>query len=342
MKIVVKRDLLLMITLIQKNQQLFLLGMLILLVMVVLWALQYVVIRCGQTVLNQGLKYWTVLKQYLGTSKRLICLKNNYPKLYHASLQRLTVQHFYGLPLTVLFLVMGYILALFFGLVEDVVTLDTIVATDFFVSQQMSVLSESPVVPFFIFITSFASTATTCLIVLLVCILCWVIRQRYILIGLLIATLGSTIFTFLSKLLFHRTRPVDILLFERTDSFPSGHATITVALYGFLAYMAIRFSRNFAMQVRIAVITIFFSLLIGLSRILLNEHYLSDVLGGFLVGALWLTVAISVTEWLKMRNKIDWQIGWSVTQVRLVWLSVICILIGTSIYSKFYQFPLLL
>ena len=342
MKIVVKRDLLLMITLIQKNQQLFLLGMLILLVMVVLWALQYVVIRCGQTVLNQGLKYWTVLKQYLGTSKRLICLKNNYPKLYHASLQRLTVQHFYGLPLTVLFLVMGYILALFFGLVEDVVTSDTIVATDFFVSQQMSVLSESPVVPFFIFITSFASTATTCLIVLLVCILCWVIRQRYILIGLLIATLGSTIFTFLSKLLFHRTRPVDILLFERTDSFPSGHATITVALYGFLAYMAISFSRNFAMQVRIAVITIFFSLLIGLSRILLNEHYLSDVLGGFLVGALWLTVAISVTEWLKMRNKIDWQIGWSVTQVRLVWLSVICILIGTSIYSKFYQFPLLL
>lgn len=331
-----------MITLIQKNQQLFFLGVLILLVMVVLWVLQYAVIRYGQTVLSQVLKYWTVLKQYFGTSKRLICLKNNYPKLYHASLQRLTVQHFYGMPLTVLFLVMGYILALFFGLVEDVVTSDTIVATDFFVSQQMSMLSESPVVMFFIFITSFASTATTCLIVLLVCILCWVIRQRYILIGLLIATLGSTIFTFLSKRLFHRTRPVDILLFERTDSFPSGHATITVALYGFLAYMAIRFSRNFAMQVRIAVITIFFSLLIGLSRILLNEHYLSDVLGGYLVGALWLTVAISVTEWLKMRNKIDWQIGWSVTQVRLVWLSVICVLIGTSIYAKFYQFPLLL
>ena len=341
MKIVVKRDLLLMITLIQKNQQLFLLGMLILLVMVVLWALQYVVIRCGQTVLNQGLKYWTVLKQYLGTSKRLICLKNNYPKLYHASLQRLTVQHFYGLPLTVLFLVMGYILALFFGLVEDVVTSDTIVATDFFVSQQMSVLSESPVVPFFIFITSFASTATTCLIVLLVCILCWVIRQRYILIGLLIATLGSTIFTFLSKLLFHRTRPVDILLFERTDSFPSGHATITVALYGFLAYMAIRFSRNFAMQVRIAVITIFFSLLIGLSRILLNEHYLSDVLGGFLVGALWLTVAISVTEWLSASHRIDWQIDWSDAQIRQVWISAVCVIIGSFIYALFYQFPLL-
>ena len=285
-----------MITLIQKNQQLFALGIFILLVMVFLWVLQYAVIRYGQTVLNQLLKSWTALRRYLSQSKRLIRLRNNYPKLYDALSQRLDIQHFYGLPLTVLLLVMGYILALFFGLVEDVVTSDTIVAMDFFVSQQMSMLSESPIVTFFILMTSFASTATTCLIVLLVSILCWIIRQRYILVGLLIATLGSTIFTFLSKLLFHRTRPVDILLFEQTDSFPSGHATITVALYGFLAYMAIRFSRSFATQVRIAAITIFFSLLIGLSRILLNEHYLSDVLGGYLVGTLWLMVAISMTE----------------------------------------------
>lgn len=331
-----------MITLIQKNQQLFALGIFILLVMVFLWVLQYAVIRYGQTVLNQLLKSWTALRQYLSQSKRLIRLRNNYPKLYDVLSQRLDIQHFYGLPLTVLLLVMGYILALFFGLVEDVVTSDTIVAMDFFVSQQMSMLSESPIVTFFILMTSFASTATTCLIVLLVSILCWIIRQRYILVGLLIATLGSTIFTFLSKLLFHRTRPVDILLFEQTDSFPSGHATITVALYGFLAYMAIRFSRNFTMQVRIAAITIFFSLLIGLSRILLNEHYLSDVLGGYLVGALWLMVAISMTEWLRARNKIDWQIVWSVTHFRLIWLSVVCVLIGTSIYAEFYQFPLLL
>ena len=331
-----------MINLIQNNQQLLALGALILLVIAVLWALQYGLIRYGQKILTHARHYWKEIKQYLSQSRRLIKLRNNYPKQYDALSQRLTVKHFYGLPLTLLILIMGYILALFFGLVEDVVTSDTIVAMDYFASQQMSMLSESPIVKFFILITSFASTATTCLIVLLVSILCWIIRQRYILVGLLIATLGSTIFTFLSKLLFHRTRPVDILLFEQIDSFPSGHATITVALYGFLAYMAICFSRNFATQVRIAAITIFFSLLIGLSRILLNEHYLSDVLGGYLVGALWLMVAISMTEWLRARNKIDWQIVWSVTHFRLVWLSVICVLIGTSIYAEFYQFPLLL
>ncbi|WP_370686768.1 phosphatase PAP2 family protein [Acinetobacter harbinensis] len=53
-------------------------------------------------------------------------------------------------------------------------------------------------------------------------------------------------------------------------------------------------------------IVVLLSILVGLSRIVLNEHYLSDVLGGFLVGALWLTVAISVTEWLSSRAKITW------------------------------------
>ena len=52
-----------MITLIQKNQQLFALGIFILLVMVLLWVLQYAVIRYGQTVLNQLLKSWTALRR---------------------------------------------------------------------------------------------------------------------------------------------------------------------------------------------------------------------------------------------------------------------------------------
>ena len=330
-----------MINLIQNNQQLLALGALILLVIAVLWALQYGLIRYGQKILTHARHYWKEIKQYLSQSRRLIELRNNYPKQYDALSQRLTVKHFYGLPLTLLILIMGYISALFFGLVEDVVTSDTIVAMDYFASHQMSMLSESPIVKFFILITSFASTATTCLIVFLTCVLCWVTRQRYILIGLLVAVLGSTIFTFLSKLLFQRDRPVDILLFEQTDSFPSGHATITVALYGFLAYLAIRFSRTFSHQVRIVVMTVFFSILVGLSRIVLNEHYLSDVLGGYLVGTLWLTVAISVTEWLRASDRIDWQAEWSVAHLRLVWLSVVCVIIGSFIYALFYQFPLL-
>ena len=105
--------------------------------------------------------------------------------------------------------------------------------------------------------------------------------------------------------------------------------------------MAIRFSRDFSRQIRILVITSFLAILIGLSRIVLNEHYLSDVLGGYLAGALWLTVAISVTEWLKVKGKINWQINWSNAQIYQVWLSIVAVLIGALIYANVYQFPIL-
>lgn len=331
-----------MINFIQTNQPLFTLGSLLLLVIIVLWILQYGIIRYGRKILTQAMRYWGRLQQYFGLDKRLAQFKTSYPKSYYFLSQRLHIEHFYGLPLTLLVLVMGYILVLFIGLVEDVVTSDSIVAMDHFVSQQMSLLSESPVVNFFVLMTSLASTPLTLLIVFLTGVICYVIRQRYLLVGLLIAVIGSTVFTYLSKLLFHRERPIDILLLERTYSFPSGHATVTIALYGFIAYMAIRFSQDFSRQVRILVISVFFCILVGLSRIVLNEHYMSDVLGGYLIGALWLTVAISMTEWLRARNKVNWHIDWSTSQVLLVWLSVVCAMIGALIYANVYQFPLLL
>lgn len=331
-----------MINIIQTNQQLFTLAGFILLVITILWVLQYCVIRYGKKIFVQVMHYWMTFKRYFGLSKQLVRLESNYPKLYQFFWQRLHVEHFYGLPLTLLFLVMAYIISLYMGLVEEVVTSDSIVAMDHFVSQHMSQLSESSIVNLFILITSLGSTPVTFLVVFLTSILCWVIGQRYIVIGLLIAVIGSTTFTFLSKLLFQRERPLDILLHEQTYSFPSGHATVTIALYGFITYMAVRFSKDFNRQVRILVTSIFFSILIGLSRIVLNEHYLSDVLGGYLVGALWLTVAISVTEWLRFRSNIEWQTDWSSSQIYLVWISIASVFISTLIYANVYQFPLLL
>lgn len=331
-----------MISFIQANQQLFSLSILLLLIIIFLWILQHWIINHGRQVLAKSMRYWIMLKQHFRQRKLFIRLKNNHPRFLNFLSRRFQRHHFYGLPLTLLFLVIGYILALFTGLVEDVVTSDSIVTIDHFVSHQMNLLREPGVVNFFILITSFGSTAISCLVVILVGALCWVIRQPYILIGLLISTLGSSIFTQISKLLFHRVRPEDVLLFESSYSFPSGHATIAIALYGFIAYLAIRFSQNFIRQVRIFLTTLLFAGLLGLSRIVLNEHYLSDVLGGFLVGTLWLIVAISLTEWLSANGKISWQIRWSALQMYMAWLSVIFVLIATLIYAEVYQFPFLL
>lgn len=330
-----------MIPLIQANQPLFILGIFLFSLIIFLWMLQYWIIQHGKQLFDQFVQYGGTFKQHVEKSNLFIRIKYKYPRFFSFLSSRFQPQHFYGLPLTLLCLALGYILALLTGLVEDVVTSDSIVTMDYLVSQQMNMMHQPRVVDFFIFITSFGSTAISCLIVILVCVISLIIRQPYILIGLLVSTIGSSIFTFLSKLLFHRVRPADILLFESSYSFPSGHATIAIALYGFLAYLAIRFSQNFICQVRIFLTALFFSGLLGLSRIILNEHYLSDVLGGFLVGKLWLIVSISLTEWLSARGKITWQIAGSAMQTYTVGLSIILVLLAALIYAEVYQFPLL-
>ncbi|MCG3879460.1 phosphatase PAP2 family protein [Psychrobacter sp. Ps6] len=330
-----------MIALIEQHPQLISLGMVLILTIALLWLIQHLMIRYGKRILGliSRVDFW--LRRHIARLPLMVGLQQKYPAMFGFITKRFARGHFSGLILTILTLLNIYILALFAGLVEDVVNADSIVTTDLFVSQHMSVLQDSSIVPAFVFITSLGSTPITCLIILLTAILCAVVRQPYILVGLLISTIGSTTFTFLSKMAFQRSRPIDILLMEHTYSFPSGHATISIALYGFLAYMAIRFSQSFIRQVRILSLAVLLCLFIGLSRIVLNEHYLSDVMGGFLVGTLWLTIAISMMEWLTARGKIDWRVSWSKGSVYMLWFSVVSIFIAIFVYANIYQFPLL-
>ena len=330
-----------MISLISENQPLFALGFLIFLVVTVLLILQYAVIRYGQQLFTQAIRCWVRTKRSLAKNKRIILFRGKYPKLDVIMSRRFDLRDFHGLSLTFLWVVIGCILVLFIVLAEAVATLNSIVSIDYFISAQMSLLRDSDVVGFFVLITSFASTPIAVLVVLFVAVNCWVKQQRYIIVGLLIATLVSTAFTSLLKYLFQRERPANSLLVVQTYSFPSGHATTAMALYGFIAYLLIRFHQNFAQKIRIFTIAILFILLIGLSRVVLNQHYLSDVLGGYLVGAFWLTLGISITEWLSVESKIIWKVGWSTSHAYMIWLSGLGVFISTLIYAKIYQFPML-
>ena len=330
-----------MISLISENQPLFALGFLIFLVISVLLVFQYVVIRYGRHLFTQAIRCWVRTKRNLAKNKRIILFRGKYPKLDVIMSRRFDLRDFYGLSLTFLWVVIGCMLVLFIALAEAVATLNSIVSIDYFISAQMSLLRDSDVVGFFVLITSFASTPIAVLVVLFVAVNCWVKQQRYIIVGLLIATLVSTAFTSLLKYLFQRERPANSLLVVQTYSFPSGHATTAMALYGFIAYLLIRFHQDFAQKIRIFTIAILFILLIGLSRVILNQHYLSDVLGGYLVGAFWLTLGIIITEWLSVESKIIWKVEWSTSHAYMIWLSGIGVFISTLIYAKIYQFPML-
>lgn len=100
---------------------------------------------------------------------------------------------------------------------------------------------------------------------------------------------GSGFLIFVSKLYYHRERPLEPLIAPlKTFSFPSGHSALGLVFYGTITYMLWRSKLNRNIKI---ILTIILSMLIpciGLSRIYLRAHYPSDVLGGFSIGAAWL------------------------------------------------------
>lgn len=81
-------------------------------------------------------------------------------------------------------------------------------------------------------------------------------------------------------------------------SFPSGHTEHDVAYYGFLLYLSftqpVREWRYRAFLIPFQIFCIVDILAIGYSRILEGEHWLTDVLAGYLSGALWLLMCIFI------------------------------------------------
>lgn len=92
-----------------------------------------------------------------------------------------------------------------------------------------------------------------------------------------------------------RDRPTFGPLSESTPSFPSGHAASSMALYGLLAYMALRMARGAFRWLLFAGASLLV-VAIGLSRVYLGVHYPSDVIAGWLVGLLGAAAAWKIAE----------------------------------------------
>jgi undecaprenyl-diphosphatase len=132
----------------------------------------------------------------------------------------------------------------------------------------------------------------------------FIIQRKFVFIIPLLITLAGTGLTILiGKIYFHRERP-NVLAFynEPSYSFPSGHATVSVAFYGLLFYFIIRNVKNIKHKFQLIAVSLLFILLLGFSRLYLCVHYLSDVAAGYSLGLLWLLLAISIIEW-KIYNK---------------------------------------
>jgi membrane-associated phospholipid phosphatase len=121
--------------------------------------------------------------------------------------------------------------------------------------------------------------------------------------GIILAVATSGIATFLVKSAVARARPP--LSFwayiESGYSFPSAHAALAVAFYGFLAFIVWHSGMSTARKRAKLIILCTLILVIGFSRLYLGVHYLSDILGGYLLGAACLWLGIKTTRMLQDR-----------------------------------------
>lgn len=98
-------------------------------------------------------------------------------------------------------------------------------------------------------------------------------------------TLCSYIVNHLIKQLVARKRPLtSSILHAEGYSFPSGHAMIATVCYGLLLFFLLQKIYNKQLAMFVKWLFLLFIFLIGISRYLLNVHYLTDVIVGFMLG----------------------------------------------------------
>jgi undecaprenyl-diphosphatase len=108
------------------------------------------------------------------------------------------------------------------------------------------------------------------------------------------------------KALFQRPRPLHDhgYIVEHGWSFPSGHAFGAMVFYGMLAYVLLRLLphrwHRLVIAAAVAMVT-----LIGLSRIVLQVHYFSDVMAGYASGLVWLVLCIAGAESWRQRPRVS-------------------------------------
>ncbi|MUG93233.1 phosphatase PAP2 family protein [Scytonema sp. UIC 10036] len=117
-----------------------------------------------------------------------------------------------------------------------------------------------------------------------------------------VATLGAMALNYLLKEQFGRARPSlwDWIINVGHHSFPSGHAMMSMVVYGFIAYTL---AKEFPHQRKqIFTLTILLIAAIGFSRLYLGVHWPTDVAAGYAAGLLWLIVCIfGFNLWQKSR-----------------------------------------
>ncbi len=168
---------------------------------------------------------------------------------------------------------------------------------DSFIQTQVTSLQTDLLTEIMILITNIMSTKALFTFSLIL-LLFLSYKKRYQKVFLVIVSIGGGIALELSlKALIQRARPENALIEASSSySFPSGHATLAMIFFSLLIYLFKDQIKNKVLRYIFISTNILLILLVGFSRIYLNVHWFTDVLGAFTLGILWVILLIHLQK----------------------------------------------
>ncbi|MFN2503347.1 MAG: phosphatase PAP2 family protein [Acidimicrobiales bacterium] len=213
--------------------------------------------------------------------------------------RRLDPQQRYGLRLTLLGLTMVLVAVPFSTLLFQVLAKGSLTRLDGSLADRLNaeVHDRPAVLRFLEAITWLGRPGWLAVVIGAAAAFAWWRGRRRLALFLVVTALGGGLVDSLVKILVDRPRPVvdHPVITAFGKSFPSGHAMSSLVCYGavLLAFLPAVRRRLRPLAVLLTALLV---LAIGSSRLLLGVHFLTDVLGGFVLGLAWLAGAVAVFE----------------------------------------------
>lgn len=186
------------------------------------------------------------------------------------------------------FLIFSGLAFLFTKLADEVMEAETL-GFDTAILNMIHQIASPVLDSLFLFITSLAGTIFIGLFTVGLALAFYLRKEIYNCVYILLTLGGSLVLNLTLKLFFKRVRPDlwSLLVVEKSYSFPSGHAMISMALALTLIVLTYHSRARWATIITGTV----YVLSVGFSRLYLGVHYPTDVLGGWIMSAVWVFLA---------------------------------------------------
>ncbi|HTE42010.1 MAG TPA: phosphatase PAP2 family protein, partial [Steroidobacteraceae bacterium] len=228
----------------------------------------------------------------VGQAEFIVGRLKQYPILGWTSTRASLLFEYVGVIAILGFIAAACATVAFFEIADEIGVSESLSAFDVALSESLRRWVSREVLELFALITRLGDVEVLfgiSLVVLTVLIL----QRRWLLsAGWAIAAASGGLLNRLLKSIFERTRPVHDhgLIAETNWSFPSGHASGSLLIFGLLTYLLVRHVRR-PLHLPISLLGMTIVVFVGSSRVVLNVHYFSDVLAGFVSAAAWVAIS---------------------------------------------------